>query len=51
MAVHRARDKIVNETVWQAILDRELNDDVVGQGEDEDLDLVAGETDEEIIGR
>ena len=40
----------VNETVWQAILDRERNGSVVGQREDEDLDLVADETDEEIIG-
>jgi protein MAK16 len=38
----------VNETVWQAILDRERNGSVVGQREDEDLDLVADETDEEI---
>lgn len=40
----------VNETVWQAILDREHNSSVVGQREDEELDLVADETDEEIIG-
>ena len=39
----------VNETVWQAILDRERNGSVVGQREDEDLDLVADETDEEIL--
>ena len=39
----------VNETVWQAILDREHNGSVVGQREDENLDLVADETDEEII--
>jgi protein MAK16 len=39
----------VNETVWQAILDRKHNGSVVGQREDEDLDLVADETDEEII--
>jgi protein MAK16 len=39
----------VNETVWQAILDRERNGSVVGQREDEDLDLVADETDEEVI--
>jgi len=39
----------VNETVWQAVLDRERNGSVVGQREDEDLDLVADETDEEII--
>jgi len=40
----------VNETVWQAVLDRERNDNVVeGQREDENLDLVADETDEEII--
>jgi protein MAK16 len=39
----------VNETVWQAILDREHNASVVGQKEAEDLDLLADETDEEII--
>ena len=39
----------VNETVWQAILDREHNGSVVGQRKDENLDLVADETDEEII--
>ena len=39
----------VNETVWQAILDREHSGSVVEQREDEDLDLVADETDEEII--
>jgi Mak16 protein C-terminal region len=38
----------VNETVWQAILDREHNASAVGQRE-EDLDLVADETDEEIL--
>jgi len=38
----------VNETVWQAILDRERNGSAVGQREDEDLDLVADGTDEEI---
>ena len=39
----------VNETVWQAILDRERNGSVVGEREDEDLDLVDDETDEEIM--
>ena len=39
----------VNETVWQAVLDRERNGSVVVQREDEDLDLVADETDEELI--
>jgi protein MAK16 len=39
----------VNETVWQAILNREHNGSVVEHREDEDLDLVADETDEEII--
>ena len=39
----------VNETVWQAVLDRERNGSVVGQREDEDLDLVTDETDEEIV--
>ena len=39
----------VNETVWQAILDREHDGSVVGQREDEDLDLISDETDEEII--
>lgn len=39
----------VNETVWQAVLDRERNGSVIGQREDEDLDLVADETDEEIM--
>ena len=39
----------VNETVWQAILNREHNGSVVEQREDEDLDLVADETDEENI--
>ena len=38
----------VNETVWQAILDREKNENGVGHGEKEDLDLVAEETDEEL---
>jgi len=37
----------VNETVWQAILDREHNASAIGQKED-DLDLVAEETDEEL---
>lgn len=37
----------VNETVWQAILDRERNASAIGQKED-DLDLVAEETDEEL---
>ena len=39
----------VNETVWQAILDREKNENGVGHGEKEDLDLVDDETDEEAI--
>jgi len=39
----------VNETVWQAILDREHDGSVVGQREDKDLDLITDETDEEII--
>ena len=39
----------VNETVWQAVLDRERDGTVVGQREDEDLDLIADETDEEIM--
>ena len=39
----------VNETVWQAILDREHNGSAVGQREGEDIDLVADETDEEIL--
>ncbi|KAF8801259.1 Mak16 protein [Phlegmacium glaucopus] len=40
----------VNEAVWQAILDRERNAaNAVGQKEDEDLDLVADETDEENV--
>ena len=39
----------VNETVWQAILDREHNARTVGQRAEEDLDLVADETDEEIL--
>jgi len=39
----------VNETVWQAILDREHNGSAVGQREGKDLDLITDETDEEII--
>lgn len=39
----------VNETVWQAILDRERKGSAVGQIKDEELDLVADETDEEVV--